>query len=216
MTKEQHAVASVLQSYAFGTCCVTGMMKQHLPQEWHEHFRFWRAKPMEKVNARKTREERQRQGRNSIQNPRLVASRFRENYTPERLEQRREWGRNSHTPESRSAAGKVGGSRSKGKSWWTDGVNLTRAHECPGEGWVFCQPPSRRECYSPEANQKRKESLSGEKNPMFGQQHRRETRELFSEQRKGTLHWVNEQGKTCRSRECPGPEWQRGRKWRTQ
>jgi len=26
--------------------------------------------------------------------------------------------------------------------------------------------------------------------------------------------WVTEQGKTCRSTECPGQEWQRGRKWR--
>jgi hypothetical protein len=31
---------------------------------------------------------------------------------------------------------------------------------------------------------------------------------------KGKSWWINSEGKTCRSIECPGPEWQRGRKWR--
>jgi hypothetical protein len=216
LTKEQHAIASVLQSYAFGTCCVTGMMKEHLPEKWHEHFRFWRAKPMQKINKEKTKEERQKQGRKSMQHPNVVASRFRENYSSERMEQRREWGRNSHTPESRIDAGKKGGSKSKGKSWWTDGVNFTTAHECPGESWVPSQPPSRQSCYTPEANQKRRESLSGEKNPMFGEKHSKNNLEKMSVAMTGQLHWVNSQGKTCRSRECPGPGWQRGRKWRPQ
>ena len=42
LTKEQHAIASVLQSYAFGTCCVTGWMKKDLPVKWVPHWKLWR------------------------------------------------------------------------------------------------------------------------------------------------------------------------------
>ncbi len=28
------------------------------------------------------------------------------------------------------------GRKMKGKLWWTNGVEQTRAYECPGEGWV--------------------------------------------------------------------------------
>jgi len=84
----------------------------------------------------------------------------------------------------------------------------------------------------------------GELNPFYGKTHTEETKKLLSElaktnpskgmegkshseeakekmkgpraKMKGKKHWVNAQGKTCRSRECPGPEWQRGRKWRPQ
>jgi hypothetical protein len=109
-----------------------------------------------------------------------------------------------------------GGQKMKGKLWWNNGVTQTRAFECPGEGWVLSQPPSRQSCYTPEANQKRKESLSGEKNPMFGRKHSKNNLEKMSVAMTGQFHWVNSQGKTCRSRECPGPGWQRGRKWRPQ
>lgn len=85
---------------------------------------------------------------------------------------------------------------------------------------------------------------TGEENPFFGRTHTEETKQRLSEMNKtnptmgmlgkthreeskekmrgprpataGLLHWVNAKGKTCRSRECPGPEWQRGRKWRKQ
>ena len=136
LTKEQHAVASVLQSYAFGTCCVTGMMKHHLPEKWHEHFRFWRAKPMEKINREKTPEERRQLGILGISAPQLIASRFRENYTLERLEHRREWGRTAHTPESRKEAGRKGGSKTKGMLCWVDKTGkIQKARECPGSEW---------------------------------------------------------------------------------
>jgi hypothetical protein len=136
LTKEQHAKASVLQSYAFGVCCVTGMMKKHLPAEWHEAFRFWRAKPMIKLNKEKTPEERSRLGVLGINSPQLIASRYKENYSAERLEQRREWGRNSHTPESRREAGRKGGSNGKGLLCWVNGAGkIQKARECPGLGW---------------------------------------------------------------------------------
>jgi len=32
---------------------------------------------------------------------------------------------------------------------------------------------------------------------------------------KGKVWWINSEGKTLRSKEKPGPEWQRGRKWRS-
>jgi hypothetical protein len=55
--------------------------------------------------------------------------------------------------------------------------------------------------------------------PMLGVNHTDETKEKMRGPRpkmKGKKHWVNFQGKTCRSIECPGPEWQQGRKWRPQ
>jgi len=83
-----------------------------------------------------------------------------------------------------------------------------------------------------------------EKNPFFGKHHTEETCRKLSEYQtanpsrgmegkhhtdeskekmkgprpkmKGKLHWVNAEGKTCRSTLCPGPEWQKGRKWRPQ
>jgi hypothetical protein len=86
--------------------------------------------------------------------------------------------------------------------------------------------------------------MFGEDNPFFGKTHTEETRRRLSEihranptkpmegknhteeakekmrgpreKMKGKLHWVNEEGKTQRRRECPGPGWQRGRKWRPQ
>jgi hypothetical protein len=84
--------------------------------------------------------------------------------------------------------------------------------------------------------------MFGEDNPFFGKQHTEETRRRLSEinranptkpmegrnhtdeakekmrgprpKMKGKKHWVNVQGKTCRSIECPGPEWQTGRVWK--
>jgi len=55
--------------------------------------------------------------------------------------------------------------------------------------------------------------------PMEGKNHTDESKEKMRGPRpkmKGKKHWVNSEGKTCRSRECPGPGWQRGRKWRPQ
>jgi hypothetical protein len=38
----------------------------------------------------------------------------------------------------------------------------------------------------------------------------------LSEAKRGAFYWVNSEGKIKRSKERPGPEWQRGRKWRPQ
>jgi hypothetical protein len=85
--------------------------------------------------------------------------------------------------------------------------------------------------------------MFGEDNPFFGKQHTEETKETLRRKSKeqwpngpmdgrnhteeakekmrgprpkmkGKKHWVNSQGKTCRSIECPGPEWQPGRVWK--
>jgi hypothetical protein len=63
--------------------------------------------------------------------------------------------------------------------------------------------------------EKKKEKLRGAGNGMFGKKMSTEALEKKSVAMLGKLHWVNAQGKTCRSVECPGPEWQRGRKWRS-
>ncbi len=54
---------------------------------------------------------------------------------------------------------------------------------------------------------------------MLGKRHSKEARDKMRGPRptmSGKKHWVNEEGKTIRSRECPGPQWQQGRKWRPQ
>jgi len=54
---------------------------------------------------------------------------------------------------------------------------------------------------------------------MEGKKHTEEAKEKMRgprEKTKGQLWWVNEEGKNQRARECPGPDWQQGRKWRPQ
>jgi hypothetical protein len=47
---------------------------------------------------------------------------------PEFIEQKRQRMTNGQASEM--------GSKTKGKLWWSNGVEQTRAYECPGEGWV--------------------------------------------------------------------------------
>jgi hypothetical protein len=42
LSPEQHAIASILQSYAFNRVCVTGWMKKHLSQKWIPAWLYWR------------------------------------------------------------------------------------------------------------------------------------------------------------------------------
>lgn len=114
LTKEQHAVASVLQSEAFQLCCVTGMMKKHLPEKWWPLFRKWKATHMVIASAALTLELREELGRKLSAHPNTVRARLRESYSQERLAQRREWGRTSHSPESRREAGRRGGKAGRG------------------------------------------------------------------------------------------------------
>jgi hypothetical protein len=81
------------------------------------------------------------------------------------------------------------------------------------------------------------EAHMGEKNSMFGKTHTDETKRRLSERAKGLyagennpnfgntgekspvfgFKWyVNMKGETCLCKECPGPEWQSGRKWKDQ
>ena len=56
-------------------------------------------------------------------------------------------------------------------------------------------------------------------NAMRGRKHKKETRNLMSEQRLGNtyasggkgLHWWNDGEKQTKAKECPGPEWSPGR-----
>ena len=54
---------------------------------------------------------------------------------PEFIEQKRDRMLNGQAAEM--------GSKIKGKLWWTNGVEQTRAFECPGEGWVNRRLPFR-------------------------------------------------------------------------
>ena len=63
---------------------------------------------------------------------------------------------------------------------------------------------------SEETRKKMSEALSGDNHPFFGKHRSDETRLKMSEANKGMLWWNNGIS-SKRSRECPGPEWKRGR-----
>ena len=161
LTKEQHAIASVLQSYAFGTCCVTGWMKQHLPENWLSHWKFWK----------------------------------REGFLKNRFE------------EQSFANWKVSVAQN---NWNNDQVNKRRGDSV------------RNRNRDPESQKRRSKAARETQNkPEVKAKHaevnnRPEVKEKRTKAQTGLVFWVTIQGKTCRSRECPGPQWQRGRKWRPQ
>jgi group I intron endonuclease len=60
---------------------------------------------------------------------------------------------------------------------------------------------------------KKSEAVSGDKNPFFGKAHSEETRQMWSEKRKGLKWWHNKDTQETRmAKECPGPGWEAGRK----
>jgi len=67
----------------------------------------------------------------------------------------------------------------------------------------------------PEVKARRAESvlrvMTGDSNPMKNP----EVAQKLSQTLKGRLWWVNQQGEIKFSFECPGENWQRGRKWKT-
>lgn len=92
-----------------------------------------------------------------------------------REKQKEKWGGGDHqwqTPEfieskkQRMLEGQAAemGTKTKGKLWWNNGVEQTRAFECPGEGWVNKRLPfpvnTNR---SPEATENRRKAQIGKK-----------------------------------------------------
>ena len=81
--------------------------------------------------------------------------------------------------------------------------------------------------HSEESRKKISESMKGENNYWFGKHHSEETRKKMSESKKGKpksaearknmseskkgSYFFNNGVKSIRAKECPGPEWQRGR-----
>lgn len=56
------------------------------------------------------------------------------------------------------------GKKMRGKRWWNNGVNQTRAFECPGEGWVRGRLPFPANTNrSPEATENRRKAQLGKK-----------------------------------------------------
>jgi len=112
-----------------------------------------------------------------------------------------------------------------GKKPWVNEVTgeICRSFECPGTGW--------KQGLSIKTKEKLSQINSGEKHPQFGKTQSDETRKKkseaklgvslttahkikLSEKKQGVKHWVKEGGETKFQQESPGPEWQRGRKWK--
>lgn len=91
-----------------------------------------------------------------------------------------------------------------GRTWWvkSDGSEETHAFEKPGPGW--------------EAGRKKVTNSTREKQSKRSKGKKKSTShsDNISQGRIGLLWWVNQEGKLKAQRESPGPEWQRGRKWR--
>jgi len=51
---------------------------------------------------------------------------------------------------------------------------------------------------------------------LKGKEKTEEHKKKLSEAKRGAVYWINSEGKIKRSKESPGPGWQRGRKWRLQ
>lgn len=113
-----------------------------------------------------------------------------------------------------------------------------------GTMWCYNHNPNASAPYyewTEERRQKKSQKVTGNKNPMFGKRGEdsphygkprplearekiakglrgrtvsQETREKQSQVRQGVLYWVNKEGIIKKSRTCPGPEWQRGMKWK--
>ena len=66
------------------------------------------------------------------------------------------------------------GKKTKGKLWWSKGTEQTRAHECPGEGWV-----NRRLPFPPNPN-KSLEATENRRNAQLGKTHSKEHNEAIS------------------------------------
>ena len=100
-----------------------------------------------------------------------------------------------------------------GKPTWNKGKHLSEEHRRK------MSESLKGRTLSAEHRKKIAESLSGENNPraMSGKHHSEETRKKLSEAHKGKnnwtkdSHWWNNGIEMKMSRECPGPEWKRGR-----
>lgn len=64
--------------------------------------------------------------------------------------------------------------------------------------------------HSTEAKEKMSEAKLGEKHPFYGKHHSEETKQQMREAKLGQLFW-NNGVINKRSKDCPGPEWKRGR-----
>jgi hypothetical protein len=159
LTKEQHAKASVLQSYAFKTCCVTGWMKKHLPEKWVPFWYFWKKES-------------------------FLNNRFSE-------EGIKNWMKSLSE-----------------SNWNNDEVNKRRGKSISDTNKDPVSQKKRAQAAKKTQNDPKVKAKHAEVNM------KPEVRARRTQAQTGLVFFVNAEGKTCRRKECPGPEWQRGRKWR--
>jgi hypothetical protein len=100
----------------------------------------------------------------------------------------------------------------KGKLRWHNPtlVKECLSKECPGEGWYQGRLPSVAETL----RNNRKEQETQGRNPRVGSVCSDETKVKIKKSKQGKKAFVNREGTIVFREASPGPEWQRGRKWK--
>jgi hypothetical protein len=84
------------------------------------------------------------------------------------------------------------------------------SQECPGEGWMAGRLPSVAKTLR--SNRKKQEQEG--RNPRVGSVCSEETKSKIKTSKLGKKAFVNQEGVVVFREDAPGPEWQRGRKWK--
>ena len=137
LTKEQHAVASALQTLAFQRKCVCGFHKELMPSIlWELCLPFTRTfgSKLGEVYGKENVE----LGRGIWgQTPEQWAeTQRRGGETAGRLAVERGTGIHTEDETLRREWASAGGKKMRGKVWWSNGIENRRSVEEPAEGWV--------------------------------------------------------------------------------
>ena len=104
----------------------------------------------------------------------------------------------------------------KGEKHYFFGKNHTEETKQKNRDAHMGKPgPMRGRTQTEEAKRKIREACKGRKSPMSGRNHTEEAKQKNKDAHKDVKWYVNEAGETRHRKIPPGPEWQTGRKWKT-